>query len=78
MGSIKAVLSRLASLTVIKKKLESGEESRTRLATWVCGRFQLQDVRGKLRVSSCLKALRDLEREGKLQLSPPVLNIVKH
>ena len=67
MGSIKAVLSRRASLTVIQKRLESGEESRTRLATWVCRHFQLQDVRGKPRVSSCLKALRDLEREGKLQ-----------
>ena len=78
MGSIKAVLSRLASLAVIQQRLESGEESRTRLARWVCGRLQLQDVRGKLRVSSCLKALRDLEREGKLQLSPPVLNIVQH
>src|SRR3989449_717314 len=75
---IKAVLSRLASLAVIQKRLESGEESRTRLARWVCGRFQLHDVRGKPRVSSCLKALRDLEREGKLRLPPPVLNIVKH
>jgi hypothetical protein len=77
-GSIKAILSQLASLGVIKKRLESGEESRTRLARWVCGRFQLHDVRGKARVSSCLKALRDLEREGKLQLPPPLLNIVKH
>jgi len=37
----------------------------------VCGRLQLHDVRGKPRVS-CLKALRDLEREGKVQLPPPV------
>ena len=78
MGSIKAVLSRLTSLAVIKKRLESGEKSRTRLARWVCRRFQLYDLRGKPRVSSCLKALRDLEREAKLQLPPPVLNIVKH
>jgi hypothetical protein len=77
-GSVKAVLSRLAGLAVINKRLKSGEESRTRLATWVCRRFQLHDVRGKPRVSSCLKALRDLEREGKLQLPPPVLNIVQH
>ena len=78
MGSIKAVLSRLTSLAVIEKRLESGEKSRTRLARWVCRRFQLYDLRGKPRVSSCLKALRDLEREAKLQLPPPVLNIVKH
>ena len=78
MGSIKAVLSRLTSLAVIKKRLESGEKSRTRLARWVCRRFRLHDLRGKPRVSSCLKALRDLEREAKLQLPPPVLNIVKH
>jgi hypothetical protein len=38
----------------------------------------LHDVRGKPRVSFCLKALRDLEREGKLRLPPPVLNIVQH
>ena len=65
-------------MAVIKKRLESGEKSRTRLARWVCRRFQLYDLRGKPRVSSCLKALRDLEREAKLQLPPPVLNIVKH
>ena len=78
MGSIKAILSRLASLAVIKKRLESGEESRTRLAEWVCRRFQFYDVRGKPRVSCSLKALRDLEREGELKLPPPVLNLVKH
>src|SRR6516225_3102136 len=66
---IEAVLSRLASFAVIKKRLESGEESRTRLGTWVCGRFQLQDVRGKPSVSSRLKALRDLEREGQMAAS---------
>ena len=77
MGSIKAVLSRLASLAVIQKRLESGEESRTRLATLAAHIMQLQATTPP-RVSSCLKALRDIEREGKVQLPPPVLNIVQH
>jgi hypothetical protein len=77
-GSIKAILSRGASLEVIRNRLKSGEESRTGLARWVCRHFRLQDVRGKPRVSSCLKVLRDFEREGELQLPGRILDIVKH
>lgn len=62
----------------MKAKLRSGEKSRTRLAVWVCRRWRLRDARGKLRVSSCLKALRDLEREGQWKLPSPVLGVVSH
>src|SRR5205807_10021640 len=62
-GTTKAILSEPGNLSVVKCKLGSGEKSRTRLAVWVCRRLRLRDARGKPRVSSCLKALRDLERE---------------
>jgi hypothetical protein len=76
--TIKARLCRPASLSVIKGRLSSGEQSRTRLAAWVCRRWRLRDARGRLRVSSCLKVLRDLERQGHWKLPPPVLQSVSH
>ena len=77
-GTVKSILSRPASLSVVKRRLRSGEKSRTHLAIWVCRRFGLRDAWRSLRVSSCLKALRDLEREGHLKLPPPVLGVVSH
>lgn len=76
MASIKAVLSLGASLEVVRKRLKSGEKSRTGLARWACRHFGFEDERGKPQVSSCLKALRDLEQEGAFQLPKPILNIV--
>ena len=78
MGSIKAILSRRASLEVIRSRLKSGEKSRTGLARWVCRHFGLEDVRGKPQVSSCLKVLRELERAGEIQLPRRILDVVKH
>ncbi|MBI5244527.1 MAG: transposase, partial [Elusimicrobia bacterium] len=63
-------------MLVVKGKLRAGEKSRTRLAAWVCSRLGLRDARGRLRVSSCLKALRDLERGRHLKLPPPLLTVV--
>ncbi|MBI5411075.1 MAG: DUF4338 domain-containing protein [Nitrospirae bacterium] len=77
-GTIKEILSQPASLSVVKRQLRSGEKSRTRLAAWVCRRFMLGDARGRLRVASCLQALRDLEREGHWKLPPPVRTISAH
>ncbi|MGA8221627.1 MAG: IS4 family transposase [Candidatus Acidiferrales bacterium] len=77
-GTIKAIVSERANLSVIKGKLRSGEKSRTRLAAWVCRHLGLHDARGRPRVSSCLKALRDLEREGHFKLPAPVLTVVSH
>lgn len=51
---------------------------RTRLAEALCRRFRFRDQRGRLRVSSCLKALRGLEREGKIRLRARVLDISSH
>lgn len=77
-GTVKEILSQPGNLSVVKRRLRSGEKSRTRLAAWACGKFRLRDGRGRPRVSSCLKALRDLEREGHWELPPPVLNAVAH
>ena len=77
-GTIKAILSEPGNLSVVKGKLGSGEKSRTRLAVWVCRRLRLRDARGRPRVSSCLKALRDLERERHFELPAPVLTVVSH
>ena len=78
MGSIRAILSQAASLEVIRDRLKCGEKSRTGLARWTCRQFGLEDARGEPRVSSCLKVLRDFEREGKFKLPRRVLDIVKH
>ena len=77
-GTIKAIVSEPANLAVVKGKLRSGEKSRTRLAAWVCRHLRLRDARGRLRVSSCLKALRDLARERHFKLPAPVLTVVSH
>ncbi len=54
----------------MRAKLAQGASSRTRLAEELCRRFRLRDARGKLRVASCLRALRDLEHAGELVLPP--------
>jgi hypothetical protein len=77
-GTIKAIVSEPANLAVVKDQLRSGEKSRTRLAAWVCRHLGLRDARGRLRVSSCLKALRDLAQEGHFKLPAPVLTVVSH
>lgn len=76
--TIKAVLARPSSLRVIKRRLDSGEKSRSHLATWICRRFGFRDARRRWRIFSCLKALRDLERAGHFKLPARVLNVVSH
>jgi hypothetical protein len=78
-ATIKQILSEPAKLAVIKRKLSSkGTRSRTRLAACLCQQFKFRDPRGKPQVFSCLRALRDLEREGHLRLPPRQLDIVSH
>ncbi|MFV1978778.1 MAG: IS4 family transposase [Myxococcota bacterium] len=60
---------------MVRAKLAEGEDSRKRLAADLCDRFQFRDARGKLRVSSCLKALRDLERAGEFRLPRRLIEI---
>lgn len=45
-------------------------DGRTHLAVLVCERFGFYCARGKPQVSTCLKALRDLQKQGCLRLPP--------
>ena len=64
---------------MVKRKLGSSRtRSRTRLAAALCGQFRFRDPRGEPQVFSCLKALRDLEKEGHFQLPAHQLDIVSH
>jgi len=77
--TIKEALSEPAKLAAVKQKLGSGDTlSRTRLATTLCRQFHFRDHRGGLQIFSCLKALRDLEKEGNFRLPPRQLEIVSH
>ena len=73
--ALKAALSEPAKLAVVRETLAGGANSRTRLATELCRRFGFRDAREKLRVGSCLKALRDLERAGAFTLPPRLIDI---
>jgi len=68
-ASIKAKLSVPENSTFITGWLAANKEkTRTRLARDICERLKLRDGKGALRVSSTLKALRDLEAEGYWEL----------
>lgn len=43
---------------------------RNQLAVWLCKQFGFRNSQGKLQDTSCLAALRDLEREGHFELPP--------
>jgi len=77
--TIKQALMEPAKLAVVRRALALKETcSRTRLAASLCREFGLRDARGRPRVFSCLKALRDLEGKGHFRLPPRQLDIVLH
>ena len=62
---IKRKLTRPESITVIREVLEAYDTlSRSAIAQRVCDRLELFDARGRPQHTSCLKALRELERAG--------------
>lgn len=70
-STIKDVLSEPSKLAEVKRKLRSsGAPGRQQLAVLLCQQFGFRNSRGKLQVTSCLAALRDLEREGHFELPP--------
>ena len=70
-NQIKRTLSDPDAIDSIRRLLnESGDMARTKLADEVCRHFGFFDPRGKTQCSSCLKALRELERRGHLVLPP--------
>jgi hypothetical protein len=69
---IKRTLSKQDNIDQIRLLLDlSSDINRTMLAKKLCEQFGFFDNRGKKQVSSCLKALRDLEDEGRINLPPP-------
>lgn len=70
--TIKAALSEPAGLTLVRQELSKEPMcTRTRLAQLVCAQFGFVDALGRHQTSSCLKALRDLESAGLIDLPAP-------
>jgi hypothetical protein len=68
-NQIKRTLSMPANIETIKRLLENEDIlHRTALATRVCEQFEFYDARGQIQVSTCAKALRQLEQAGHITL----------
>jgi hypothetical protein len=68
-STIKEALSEPAKLAKVKRRLRSrGALGRTQLAVELCQEFGFRNSKAKLQATSCLAALRDLEREGHFEL----------
>jgi len=68
-NQIKRTLSTPANIEYISHLLENEKiPHRTDLATRVCKQFEFYDARGQIQISSCAKALRQLERSGHIVL----------
>ncbi len=64
-NEIKRTLKQKASIEVIRELLAQKEhKSRTSLAESVCQRFGFLDARRRTQTGGCIKALRELERDG--------------
>lgn len=71
--SIKERLSSPENVTLVTNWLAGNkDQTRTRLARDMCERLGWRDGKGALRMSSALKALRDLEAEGHWKLPAPL------
>jgi hypothetical protein len=74
--TIKQALSEPERLAVAREAIRAPDVcSRTHLAAELCKQFGFLDPLGKPRVGSCLTALRDLERDGELELPARLLDI---
>jgi hypothetical protein len=69
-NQIKRQLSESTTLEQVRT-LAALASHRTALAEQLCARFELHDGRGRAQRSTCLKALRDLERAGMIVLPAP-------
>lgn len=64
-NQIKSTLSQPEALEQIQSHLEQRENtSRTQLSKELCGHFNFFDPKGNHQVAGCLKALRELEKDG--------------
>jgi hypothetical protein len=70
-NQIKRTLSTPEAIEAVGRLLEEENvSSRVELAELVCQEFGFQDPRGKDQWGGCLKALRELEAQGRFQLPP--------
>lgn len=77
-NQIKRTLSRSDAIEYVKNILAASDSlNRTQLADQLCDHFKFFDFRAQRQQSSCLKALRELERAGKFVLPKP-LNTHEH
>jgi hypothetical protein len=71
-SQIKRTLATPEAIESVRRLLEEENvSSRIELAQLVCEEFGFQDPRGENQWGGCLKALRELEAQGELQLPPP-------
>lgn len=69
---VKHTLGQPENLDQIRQLLQDGPiKNRSALATMICQRFGFLDPRGHPQLSTCMKALRDLEKAGHFTLPPP-------
>ena len=77
-NQIKRTLSEPVPIEYISQLLQSEEiANRTDLASRTCQQFGFYDVSGKIQISGCLKALRELETAGHFVLPKPQQKPVK-
>lgn len=70
--TIKQVLSQKGSIAMINRIIESGPNyTRNDIARFACNEFNFIDHRGRLKLSSCLKGLRELDAKGVIKLPKP-------
>ena len=69
---VKHTLGQPENLDQIRQMLQDGPiKNRSALAKAICHRFGFLDPRGHPQLSTCMKALRDLEKAGHFTLPPP-------
>jgi hypothetical protein len=70
-NQIKRTLAQTEAIEQIKSMLDDNDTlNRTQLADKICDQFGFFDPRGKRQRSGCLKAIRELEKEGRFILPP--------
>jgi hypothetical protein len=73
--SIKETLTHPENRELIADWLAANKgRNRTNLAAYACERLSFRDAKGRLRISTTLKALRDLEAEGCWRLPESTVN----
>lgn len=71
---IKRTISLPANIQIIRDLIADPTiTSRSKLTKRVCEKFSFYDARGLMQISSCVKALRDLEQSGLITLPAPTI-----